>query len=191
MGFKEVIDLDCERTTALGGKDKKSGKANPTQAEGYYIGSKDVASPKSKTGFSKLHYFRTSKGTLGVWGKTDLDRKLLNAPVGAMVRATFTGMVPTSNGDMYKFRVEVDAENTIEVNLPQSAATEEEEDTGGGNYADAEETEDETSVDDDAAPVDEAPPARSQPPRQAARTPDAARQSKVQELLATSRGKRI
>lgn len=115
MGFTEVRTLDAENTTALGGRNKKTGKANPTGAEGYYLGTREVESKKSRDGKAKIHFLQTSKGNLGIWGKTDLDRKLGNVTPGTMVRITQNGTVPTPNGDMYKFKVEVDASNTIDV----------------------------------------------------------------------------
>lgn len=115
MGFKEVTSLDTDHTTALGGINKKTGKSNPTSAEGYYLGSKKVESKKARSGFAYLHILQTPKGNLGIWGKTDLDRKILSVPPGSMVRVTHTGMLTTPNGDMYKFKVEVDSDNTIEV----------------------------------------------------------------------------
>lgn len=120
MGFKEVASLDAEVTIAIG-KTDKNGKAFPKQAEGYYLGSRTV---ESKRGESKLHFLQTAKGNLGVWGTTDLNRKLLQAPVGTMVRITSTGTKPTPNGDMYTYRVEQDTDNTIEVaNLEAGSAT--------------------------------------------------------------------
>lgn len=112
MGFKEVNSLDADRTTALGGIDKKTGKKNPTKEEGYYLGSRKV---ESRKGTSNIYFLQTPEGTLGIWGKTDLDRKMLGATLGAMVRITQSGMVKTPNGDMYKFKVEQDLDNTIEV----------------------------------------------------------------------------
>lgn len=175
MAFEEVIDLDCDATTAIGGYDKKAKRDNPTKAEGYFIGSKTVPSPKSKTGTAQLHVFKTSGGTLGIWGKTDLDRKLAGVTPGVMTRITFTGMQETKNNPMYKFRVEVDANNKIDVAGVQ-----------GANKAPAleDEGDDDLGPADDAQAPDELPPARAQAPRTPAATPDAARQAKVQALLA-------
>ena len=179
MAFTEISSLDCETTTALGGRNKE-GKPNPTQVEGYYIGSKDVESRKSKTGKAKLHVLLTAKGNLGVWGKTDLDRKMLNVTPGVMVRITQNGKVPTPNGEMYKFKVEVDSENTTEVSV-QNAGSESSEDS----YSDSE-SYGETEMFDDEAAADEvqyvAPKA---PAKGTATTPDAARQAKVRALLAS------
>lgn len=125
MGYKTVTDLDAEFTTALGGVNKKTGKANPKQAEGYYLGSRQVESKKSKTGLAYVYYLQTAKGNLGIWGKTDLDKKMRGIEPGVMVRITQTSMVPTPNGDMYKFAVEFDDSNTIEVVGATAASAEE------------------------------------------------------------------
>lgn len=114
MGFKEVMDLDAERIISLGGFDKKTRKANQDQIEGYFLGSKKIASTKNKSGVAYIHIFKTAEGQLGVWGKTDMDRKLLNQPIGNMVRLTCIGQVPTKNGDMYKYKLEVDSDNIID-----------------------------------------------------------------------------
>lgn len=111
MGFTEVASLDADVTYALGKKDK-SGKPYPKQAEGYYLGSRTV---KGSRGDSTLHFLQTPKGNVGLWGTTDLNRKLGSATPGTMVRVTSTGTKPTPKGDMYTYKVEVDADNTIEV----------------------------------------------------------------------------
>lgn len=113
MGFKEVSSLDADVVVALGKKDK-AGKPYPKQAEGYFLGSRTV---ENKRGESKIHFLQTAKGNLGLWGTTDLNRKLAEAPVGSMVRVTSTGTRPTPNGDMYTYKVEVDSDNTIEVSV--------------------------------------------------------------------------
>jgi hypothetical protein len=199
MGFKEVQDLDAEVTVAIGGLNRKTGKPNPTKAEGYYLGTKQTVSKKSRSGFAALHILQTPKGNLGVWGKTDLDRKMANVTPGTMIRVSANGKVSTPNGDMYKFKVEVDAENTIEVNLSENSAigAEEESNPGFSEGASADETAEEnyeeTSLDaeEEAEQVDDIPPARATAPRQAAQTPDAARQAKVKALLAGSRTKTV
>ncbi len=120
MPYKQVSDLNPDTTIALGGRNKKTGKLNPTSIEGYYIGKRKVDSKKAKSGFCYIYVFQTAQGNVGVWGKTDLDRKMEQVTPGVMTLAEFDKMVPTPNGEMYKFKVSVDAENTIEV----SASTE-------------------------------------------------------------------
>lgn len=174
MGFKEVIDLDCDVATALGGKDKKSGKNNPTQVEGYFVGSKEIPDKFSKTGKGYLHIFQTAEGRLGVFGKTDLNRKVKDIVPGTMARVTFTGTVPTKMGnDMAKFKVEVDSSNTIDLALSAGATSAAAADDAGDYHDDLDEEE----------IVDEVPPPRATKPAKAAASPDAARQARVQALL--------
>lgn len=117
MGFKEVQSLDADVTITIGGKDKKTNKANPKGIEGYYLGKRQVAGGKftKPGGFNTLYYFQTEAGNVAVWGKTDLNRKMSAATPGAMLRVTYAGMTPTPNGDMHKYKVEIDADNTIDV----------------------------------------------------------------------------
>lgn len=129
MAFQELNTLDADTTIALGGVNKKTGKKNPTKAEGYYLGYRKVDSAKSKSGQAFLHFLQTPTGNIGVWGKTDLDRKLTQVTPGVMVRINQTGTVPTPNGTMYKYKVEVDPDNTIDVNFDSG------NDNGGADEA--------------------------------------------------------
>lgn len=183
MSFKEVADLDCSDAIALGGTNRKTGKPNQNSIEGYYLGSRQVASPKSKTGYAALHVFQTNKGNVGVWGKTNLDSKLASVVAGTMTRATFVGMVETKNNPMYKYKVETDASNTIEVssaNTSNSSSDDEGTDSAYDSGYD-EESENEQAL-------DEAPVQRASRPAQAALPPSAERQSRVQALLNKGRG---
>lgn len=194
MGFKEVADLDCETTTAIGGKNKETGKPNPKSIEGYFIGTKQVESKKSKTGTANLHVLQTPKGNVGVWGKTNLDQKMLTVAPGSAVRISFIGMVETRNNPMYKYKVEVDTENSIEV-TGSNFTTKDGEEEGTQSFGAAETEEEtyedeeaETDVEEDETPADELPPARPTV-RRTATAPSAARQARVQALLNNGRGK--
>lgn len=176
MAFQEVQDLDCT-AVALGGTDRKTNKANPTRVEGWYIGSRKVDSPKSKSGFTYLYVFQTAKGNLGVWGKTDLDIKMKNATLGAMTRVTFTGMQETKNNPMYKYKVEVDKENSIEVISSQAQP-----EASAEGSADDDALED-SDLDADEPLADEVPPARFAALKKALSTPSLERQAQIQALL--------
>lgn len=185
MSFKEINSLDAEVTIALGGINKQTKKANPTSVEGYFLGTRRV---ENKLGECSIHFFQTSKGNVGVWGKTDLDRKLKNVALGSMTRATSIGTVPTPRGkDMYKFKVEVDEANTIEVDnssseeAPESSGLEGYEDEGYGSES--------LDSDDSEVSLDEVLASRPSAPSRPAATPDAARQAKVRELLNKGRSK--
>lgn len=164
MAFKTVTDLGTETAISLGGRDKKTGKENPKSITGYFLGSRDVASKFSSTGLAKMHVFQTPKGNIGVFGKTDLDRKLGTVTPGAMTRVTQNGSVPTNKGnDMLKFQVEVDLEDVIDVSAPDAVTSDRDSGT------------EETYEDD----VDQLP----EPVRTAPRAPDASQKARVQALL--------
>lgn len=150
MALKEVLDLDAETTVSIGGKNKKTGKPNPTSLTGYYLGKRRVESRKAKSGFTYLYIFQTEKGNVGVWGKTDLDRKMDSVNRGEMTVITFDRMVPTPNGEMYKFKVASDDMDVIEVGAVSDSYGAAEETT-----EDTETTEETTddSADEDAAQV--------------------------------------
>lgn len=181
MGFREIVSAPA---IGLGGVNKKTGKANPTKVEGYFLRSREIPDNKKKTGISLIHDFLTKTGEVAVWGKTDLDRKLQSVMPGTMTRVTFTGKTrPTPNGEMILFTVESDPDNTMEV-APAPEAGEEpaEDDTGTYESGEAEEA----AVEEEESPVDEVTPPRAQPPKQAATT-DAARAAKVKALLANKK----
>ncbi len=116
MAFEKLVSLDTDKVIGIDGKrDKKTGVKNPTSIEGYFLGTKKYESPKSKSGVGNIHVFQTPQGNIGVWGKTHLDGEMLKVAPGTMVKAYFEKMVPTKNGDMYKFGVEVDKNNTLDV----------------------------------------------------------------------------
>lgn len=174
MGFKKVLVLDAEATTALGGVNKKAGKPNPKQAEGYYLGSKKIPSDSNRSGFAYLHILQTSAGNLGVWGKTDLDRQITCVNPGTMTRITCTGTKKMPKGEMYTYTVEQDEGNTIEVNTLSEPSN---------SYEDLAETDIDAA--DDFAATKTVVADRSV----AASAPDAARQAKVKALLANSRAR--
>jgi hypothetical protein len=166
----------------LGGFNKKTRQDNPTTITGYYLGTKYVPSPKSKSGKAAIHVFQTEDGNVGVWGKTDLDRKMegLTNQLGSLVRVTQKGTKPTKGGnDMYMFRVEVDSDNRIEVTAAPSTLESEEETYEEETYTDEEYDEEPNAVFDRI----QQPTA----PAKAAAVPDAARQAKVKAMLAKTR----
>lgn len=195
MGFSEVLVLDCDKAVGLGGRDKKTGKPNPKTATGHFVGSKDIASKYSKTGFAKLHILSTPEGTLGVYGKTDLDQKMAAVTPGALVRITQTHSVPTTKGnDLFKFKVEVDMDNMIDVgNFSQSsAAASDSSDDGDTGYegGSGDDEYSEPEVDAEESQPDEVPPVRATAPRQAATPPSAASQARVREMINKARTSR-
>jgi hypothetical protein len=184
MAFREVNDLSSDTTISLGGVNKKTGKPNPSKIEGYYLGKREVEDKKKKSGKSFIYILQTPKGNVGVWGKTDLDRKMNEAPIGTMIRATHVGMAQTPNGEMYKYKVEVDETNTIDIPetpAPRASSAQTYEADDGAAYGD-----DDTTEDDGFAPGGDYSDMTNEPTpvRKVASTADAeARKAKVQQML--------
>ena len=175
MGFTEITSLDADVVVALGKTDKKTGKKYPTQAEGYYLGSRTV---QNKRGESSIHFLQTANGNLGVWGTTDLNRKLGQVVLGTMTKITSTGTKPTPNGDMYTYKVAVDKDNTIEVTAAEP--------TIGNVLSDSSDVvsddEDDTVISDDTDGDDE-------DVQQAAALAAAERKAKVEAMLKNGKRK--
>ncbi len=166
MAFKSVNSLDADITFSLGKLDKKTGKTGPETVEGYYLGTRTVEG--GKYGPSKLHFLQTGKGNVGVWGKSDMDKKLSAVTPGTMVRLSKNGTRETKFGTQQIFKVEIDEDNTIEVEVQESSASvAADEDDVDGNTAYSQE---DSSYQEE---VQAAPPQRSA----------ASRQAEVQALL--------
>lgn len=152
MGFTEIVSLEADQTISLGGSNRKTGKKNPTSVEGYYLGSKQVPDAKKQSGKSYIHIFQTPKGNVGVWGKTDMDRKLLSCTPGTMLRISHTGMRATKNGEMYVYKVEQDQDNTIEVASSGNSGFDTESTSGNSDFEAASEDIGEEAFDEEEAP---------------------------------------
>lgn len=179
MAFEDVTDLSADVTISLGGTNKKTGKANPTKAEGYYLGKREVADKKKKSGISYIYFLQTPKGNLGVWGKTDLDNKMVGIVPGTMVRLTYDRMVETPNGPMYKYKVAQDKDNTIVVSGAESTSANSNDSTDAFN----DEAEEIGDADEDQAPEED------EDALQAAALARAEQKRKVDALLNKSKSK--
>lgn len=145
MAYKQLTDLNADVTVSLGGTNRKTGKKNPGQVEGYYLGKREIADTKKKSGVSYIYFFQTAEGNIGVWGKTDLDNKLGQASIGHMTLVKFEKMVETPKGEMYRYSVAQDADNTIEVAAPAEASSSN-DDSNYGDDVEAGDDEDDTST---------------------------------------------
>lgn len=172
MSFTEVVSLEADTTIRLGGVDRKTNKKNPVSQEGYYLGAKEVESPKAKTGKAYLHVFNTPSGNVGVWGKTNMDQKLRQVTPGTMTRITFTHMQPTINGEMYVYKVETDAGNVLDVSGLSSSTGSTAYDSPGSDENSDVDTDSDEGGDEDTAYI-------------AAQ----AKKAKVQALLNRNKGK--
>jgi hypothetical protein len=173
MAFKEISDTDS--TIALGGTNKKTGKPNPTSITGYFLGTKEV---KTEYGPAQLHNLKTENGNVGVWGKTDLNKKMTAVPEGALVRITQSGMqkMPGKNA-MYKYKVEVDTSDML-TSEASDMTVEEENDA----LASEDDFYEEEAVDADEESADEVSYKRATP-KKTAPSVDADRQARTKALL--------
>lgn len=175
MAYKTVTDLSCDTTITIGGFNKKLKKDNPTQIKGYYLGSKKVVDNKKQSGFSYLYTFQTPKGNVGVWGRTDLDKKLARVAPGSHVIVTADGTLKVPTGEMYKYKVEYNESDTIEVSEESTGTPEPEYNDGGDDEAYvAQSAQDESEEDEDEL--------------QAAALALAAKKAKIEALL---KGKKV
>lgn len=130
MAYKKKIELKADDAISLGGINSKTGEKNPISVEGHYLGAKTT--PDTGYGEGKLHIFSTARGTVGVWGKSHLNRLLTSDHVGQMCLVTFTGMSIPKKGKRpaYQYELQYDAENTIDVSgITVETSDEEPEDT--------------------------------------------------------------
>ena len=178
MAYQTKASLDTEVTYVLGGTNEKTGKPNPTSVEGYFLGNKTT--PDKGYGPGTLHIFQTETGNVGVWGKTSSKNLLTPEHIGQMCLLEFTGMsTPAKKGRQpaYKYKLQFDKGNTIDVSeLDVNASNESEPDYGDGYERDV--------SDDTESYVSEAAAPRATAPKVAARTPSAESQAKVRALLA-------
>ncbi len=208
MAYQETNDLGCDKTFSLGGirTDKKTGKKykNPKEVEGYYVGTKkgiDTGNDKP----SNLHFFEGEvkndkgetifTGKVGIWGKTDLDRKAGQWKVGLMTKAYFDKMqdpseVKRGRKQMYLYKGFQDPDNvnaalaaaagqeTFEEEPAQEAVSEEEvtEEVAEEAY------EEEAALDEEEPAVDEPAAAPAKKPAKPA-APAADRQAAMQKLM--------
>lgn len=176
--FEEVASLDCDTTLTIGGVNKTTGKANPTEIEGYYLGVKKVPSTMAKSGFSLLHILMTSEGNVGVWGKTGLNRKLDVVAPGQYVAVEFSGMKKIKNfPPMYTYRVGIKKGDTIDVASASNNVSNEDSDYASDVESNDLYEEASNEVESFQPPVQRAAPI----------PPSAAAQAKARALLSGSR----
>lgn len=142
MGYEALGEV---QTIQLGGINKTTGKKNPTELEGYYLGSEDRPNKFNSNKPQKFYMFETADGQVGIYGKTGLDRVLRGARIGAMTKVVSTGeVIDTGKGNPMKvFKAYQDKANFIEVASQPSSTTDDGEQQSDQEYASEEVEEDE------------------------------------------------
>lgn len=180
MAYETKASLNADVTVVLGGKDKKTGKTNPTSIEGYFLGNR--ITPDKGLGEGVLHIFQTENGNVGVWGKTSSKALLTDNHVGQMCLLSFTGMSTPKPGRQaaYQYKLQFDKGNTIDTSgLDVNASDESEPDFGNV---------DETDIDDSGnEEVYEAPVQRAAAPKSPARPNNAEQRAKINALISAGK----
>lgn len=114
MAYQELADV---KQVSLGGIDKKTGKKNPTELEGYYIRREEKPNKFNPDKPQAFYVFETKEGPQGLFGKAGLDREMKKATIGRMTLVIDTGTtMDTGKGNpMRVFKVKQDPDNTVDV----------------------------------------------------------------------------
>lgn len=172
--------LDDIRPVVLGGVDKKTGKKNPTQLEGYYLRVESRPNRFNPEKPQNFYVFQTAEGQVGIYGKAGIDREMKKATLGVMTLVKDTGQVlDTGKGNPMKvFQIAQDKANILDADTlaASNVAPQSDED-----YVS------ESEDSDDGEAIEEAPPARPVAPKVPLKAPSAERQAALQALLSKTR----
>lgn len=157
----------------LGGTNRDTGKANPTELEGYFLRTETRPNKFNKDKPQNYYIFQTQDGERGLYGKAGLDKEMKKATPGAMTKVVNTGKTFDSGKGqpMIIFQVYQDRTNVVQ---DLGAAD------SGSSYEDV-------SDDSDQGLFEEPTPTPVAAPRVAAAVASATQQSRVQALLNKSK----
>lgn len=174
--------LDDIRPVVLGGVDKKTGKKNPTQLEGYYLRVESRPNKFNPDKPQNFYVFQTAEGQVGIYGKAGIDREMKKATLGVMTLVKDTGQVlDTGKGNPMKvFQIAQDKANVLDADSLAASNVAPQSDEDYASQADDELSE--IDVEDD-----ETPPARPVAPKVPLKAPSAERQAALQALLSKTR----
>ncbi len=170
MAYEEVSEVS---TVQLGGVNKKTGKPNPTELEGYYVGVEQRPNKFNPAQPKNFYKFQTQNGLVGTYASAGIDSALKNAVLGRMTLLISTGEIKdTGKGNPMKvFKAKQDKTNTIDVDNASFASDNSSDEYGSTDtYSEPEE-------------VELTPPARPVAPARAATVPSADRQARIQAML--------
>lgn len=172
--------LDDVKAVKLGGVDKKTGKKNPTEIEGYYL-RVEKRPNKFKDEPQNFYIFQTAEGDVGVYATGGIQREMKKAVIGRMTKLINTGRtLDTGKGNpMTVYQAFQDKSNTIEVSEAPEVSME-------YGSLDAEDPVAELEEEN----FEEVLPARPVAPKVASSVPDADRRAKMQALLKGTRSAR-
>lgn len=165
MAYEELGEISIVQ---LGGINKLTGKKNPSELEGYYLGFETRSNKFNPQVPQKLHKFKSHQGEIGIFGKAGIDKVLKGASIGAMTKLVSTGeVIDTGKGNPMKvFKAFQDKANTLDVASEEPTWTD-------------------TSEEEEA--LEEPVVARPSRPAVAAQTPSSSARAEVQAMLSKRR----
>lgn len=169
MAYEEISNIEV---VALGGFNKKTNKANPTELEGYLVGKEQRPNKFNPGKPQNFYIFQTQYGVQGVYAKAGIDSALKNAKLGVMTKLWATGEeLDTGKGfPMKVFKAAQDKTKAIDTSDFSFGSTE--SDDEGDSY-------DSTTAPKAAAPAQLASPAVT--------AQAASRQAEIQAMLKSRR----
>lgn len=122
MAFEKLVSLRADRCIKIGGENTSTGKPNPAEIEGFYLGFLEKEGDRGKY---NLYLIKTPSETVGVYSTAYLINEMLMAKAGLLTKITFKGLRKVSNGTMYVYDVQQDPSQTIKVPEPVRATKDE------------------------------------------------------------------
>lgn len=179
MAYDELGQI---KSIQLGGVNTKTGKKNPTQLEGYYIGYEKRPNKFNPDKPKNFYKFQTAEGDVGIYASAGLDKVLESATLGVMTKIVATGeTLDVGKGNPMKiFKAYQDKSNSIEVAQRQDAETPV---TSDSDDSYVETAEAEAAFEEDESEPAPVVSARPVPPRTVPASINTSQQAKIQALL--------
>lgn len=173
--------LEDVRTVVLGGKDKTTGKKNPTELVGYFIRTEQRENRFNKDKPQNYYVLQTKEGEVGIYGKAGLDREMKKAYLGRLTHIVNTGeTLDVGKGNpMTVYKVGQDRNDSIE--LPETSSNSSVE--AAVNLGNNIESNEEQDFDGDEEDTQEALPPPPQKPSRPLSVTNAERAARVQAVL--------
>lgn len=163
MAFQDFSNPRPEKWVTLGGRNKETGKPNPTTAKGYYLGSFESQNKFNKDKKNTNLVLMTPQGLLGLTAPSHLVKKIKENETnlakrnidarGLMVEISFVGEQDVGKGNPMKlFKVGFDPENrgsselTLLTEESETGSDEESDYVGPDSYDQVAEQEEEQPV---------------------------------------------
>jgi hypothetical protein len=82
---------------SIGGENGKTGEANPTSFEGFYLNTYTEPNALNPDRPTQIHVFKTVRGEVEIYGKGTMNGSLKKIPKGTFVWINYLGKKPVEN----------------------------------------------------------------------------------------------